>query len=63
MKYFVVLLLFLGCLSFSATSKRQYPDFDTTNMVLLKQTTFLMGIDSAQLQEDVQRFNLPVTAF
>jgi sulfatase modifying factor 1 len=32
-------------------------------MVLLKQTTFLMGLDSVQLQEDMQRFNKPAAFF
>jgi sulfatase modifying factor 1 len=32
-------------------------------MVLLKETTFLMGLDSMQLQKDMQRFHMPPSYF
>jgi sulfatase modifying factor 1 len=64
MKYKLTLLFFLAIAGIAATNKSQLPPPpDTTGMVLIEPSTFKMGVDSAQLDAEMQRFNAPQSAF
>ncbi|MEO8886458.1 MAG: formylglycine-generating enzyme family protein [Mucilaginibacter sp.] len=51
-----VLLFFLGLACISASNKPLL-NYDFKDMVMVKGSTFLMGLDSARLKSDIDRFN------
>ena len=61
MKY--VLLFVFAFITFSATVKKQFINTDTTNMVLVKRDTFMMGLDSVQLKNDMQKYSTSFDTF
>ena len=56
MKNNLVLLFFLGLACISAGNKPLL-NYDTKDMVVVQGSTFLRGLDSAHLQNDIDRFN------
>jgi len=61
MKY--LLLSVFAFIIFSSTIKKQPKNTDTTNMVMVKRDTFMMGLDSIQLKNAMQKYNAPFDTF
>jgi formylglycine-generating enzyme required for sulfatase activity len=63
MKYKLILLFFLGFIGLSAAVKNQVSNTVLNNMVMVPRSTFFMGIDSVQLEYDINTFKAPPSFF